>query len=97
MIKLNECELDYPSITRFKVWVGKVYMGEYTRTEVLNRFGEMWLDYGKEVNRPKNTSKINSKWGVIPKYRIIFMLHTQHFSNLLNIFTINQQLFVNKH
>ena len=23
MIKLNECELDYPSITRFKVWVGK--------------------------------------------------------------------------
>ena len=49
MIKLNECELDYPSITRFKVWVGKVYMGEYTRTEVLNRFGEMWLDYGKEV------------------------------------------------
>ena len=48
MIKLGECELDYPSITRFKVWVGKVYMGEYGRTEVLNRFGEMWLDYGKE-------------------------------------------------
>jgi hypothetical protein len=23
MIKLGECELDYPSITRFKVWVGK--------------------------------------------------------------------------
>ena len=48
MIRLNECELDYPTITRFKVWVGKVYMGEYGRTEVLNKFGEMWLDYGKE-------------------------------------------------
>ena len=23
MIRLNECELDYPSVTRFKVWVGK--------------------------------------------------------------------------
>ncbi len=23
MIKLNECELDYPVMTRFKVWVGK--------------------------------------------------------------------------
>ena len=48
MIKLGECELDYPSITRFKVWVGKVYMGEYGRTEVLNRFGEMWLDRAHE-------------------------------------------------
>ena len=33
MIKLGECELDYPSITRFKVWVGKVYMGEYGKGE----------------------------------------------------------------
>ena len=33
MIKLNECELDYPTITRFKVWVGKVYMGEYGKGE----------------------------------------------------------------
>ena len=64
MIKLNECELDYPSITRFKVWVGKknkhkpsvradginewVYMGEYGRGEILKEFGEMWLDRGKE-------------------------------------------------
>lgn len=23
MIRLGECELDYPSITRFKVWVGE--------------------------------------------------------------------------
>jgi hypothetical protein len=23
MIKLGECELDYPMMTRFKVWVGK--------------------------------------------------------------------------
>ena len=48
MIKLNECELDYPSITRFKVWVGKVYMGEYDKAEMVKRFGDMWLDYGKE-------------------------------------------------
>lgn len=49
MIKLEECELDYPSITMFKVWVGKVYMGEYTRTELLNKFGDKWLDRGVEV------------------------------------------------
>lgn len=48
MIKLNECELDYPAITRFKVWVGKVYMGEYTKGEMVKRFGERWLDYGHE-------------------------------------------------
>ena len=48
MIKLNECELDYPSITRFKVWVGKVYMGEYGRGEILKEFGDKWLDRGKE-------------------------------------------------
>ncbi len=48
MIRLNECELDYPAITRFKVWVGKGYMGEYTRTELLNKFGDKWLDYGVE-------------------------------------------------
>ena len=64
MIKLNECELDYPSMTRFKVWVGKknkhkpsvradginewVYMGEYGRAEVLNKFGEKWLDKAHE-------------------------------------------------
>ena len=73
MIKLNECELDYPSITRFKVWVGKrnkykpsirtdkactsvradginewVYMGEYGKAEVLNKFGEKWLDRAHE-------------------------------------------------
>ena len=38
MIKLGECELDYPSITRFKVWVGKVYMGEYGRTEMVREY-----------------------------------------------------------
>jgi len=64
MIKLNECELDYHAMTRFKVWVGKknkhkesmradginewVYMGEYTRTEVLREFGEKWLDKAHE-------------------------------------------------
>lgn len=37
MIKLNECELDYPSITRFKVWVGKGYMGEYGRGEMVKK------------------------------------------------------------
>lgn len=40
MIKLNECDLDYPSITRFKVWVGKVYMGEYDKGEMVRRFGD---------------------------------------------------------
>ena len=48
MIRLGECELDYPSITRFKVWVGKVYMGEYDKAEMVKRFGDRWLDYGKE-------------------------------------------------
>ena len=48
MIKLNECELDYPSITRFKVWVGKVYMGEYDKAEMVKKFGDRWLDKGKE-------------------------------------------------
>ena len=48
MIKLGECELDYPSITRFKVWVGKVYMGEWDRGEMVKRFGEMWLDRAHE-------------------------------------------------
>ena len=48
MIKLNECELDYPVITRFKVYYKKKYMGEYTRIEVLNKFGEKWLDYAHE-------------------------------------------------
>lgn len=49
MIKLNECELDYPSITRFKVWVGKVYMGEYDKGEMVNKFGDKWLDYTHEI------------------------------------------------
>ena len=49
MIKLGECELDYPTITRFKVWVGKRYMGEYDKGEMVKRFGDRWLDYGKEV------------------------------------------------
>lgn len=64
MIKLGECELDYPTITRFKVWVGKknkhkpsvradginewVYMGEYGKGEMVKRFGEKWLDKGHE-------------------------------------------------
>ena len=48
MIKLGECELDYPTITRFKVWVGKVYMGEYDKAEMVKKFGDRWLDYGKE-------------------------------------------------
>jgi hypothetical protein len=48
VIKLNECELDYPSITRFKVWVGKVYMGEYDKAEMVKRFGDKWLDMGIE-------------------------------------------------
>lgn len=48
MIKLGECELDYPMMTRFKVYYKKKYMGEYTRTELLNKFGEKWLDKGHE-------------------------------------------------
>lgn len=54
MIRLNECEslvqgTSYPSITRFKVWVGKVYMGEYDKGEMVKKFGDKWLDKGKEV------------------------------------------------
>jgi hypothetical protein len=48
MIKLNECELDYPTITRFKVYYKKKYMGEYERGEMVKRFGERWLDRGRE-------------------------------------------------
>jgi hypothetical protein len=48
MIKLNECELDYPTITRFKVYYKKKYMGEYERGEMVKRFGERWLDKGRE-------------------------------------------------
>jgi hypothetical protein len=48
MIKLGECELDYPSITRFKVWVGKVYMGEYDKGEMVRKFGDKWLDRAHE-------------------------------------------------
>jgi hypothetical protein len=48
VIKLNECDLDYPSITRFKVWVGKVYMGEYDKGEMVRKFGDKWLDYAHE-------------------------------------------------
>ena len=40
MIRLNECELDYPTITRLKVWVGKVYMGEYDKGEMVREFGD---------------------------------------------------------
>jgi hypothetical protein len=48
MIKLNECELDYPSITRFKVYYKKKYMGEYERGEMVRKFGERWLDRAHE-------------------------------------------------
>jgi hypothetical protein len=48
MIKLGECELDYPSITRFKVYYKKKYMGEYERGEMVKRFGERWLDRAHE-------------------------------------------------
>jgi hypothetical protein len=48
VIKLNECELDYPTITRFKVWVGKVYMGEYDKGEMMRKFGDKWLDMAIE-------------------------------------------------
>ena len=48
MIKLGECDLDYPTITRFKVWVGKVYMGEYDKGEMVKRFGDEWLDRAHE-------------------------------------------------
>ena len=48
MIKLNECDLDYPTMTRFKVWIGKVYMGEYDKGEMVKKFGDKWLDYGVE-------------------------------------------------
>ena len=64
MIKLGECELDYPMITRFKVWVGKrekykesmradginewVYMGEYGKGEMVRKFGDKWLDRAHE-------------------------------------------------
>ena len=46
MIKLNECELDYPVITRFKVYYKKKYMGEYEKGEMVKKFGEKWLDRG---------------------------------------------------
>jgi hypothetical protein len=48
MIKLNECELDYPTMTRFKVYYKKKYMGEYERGEMVKRFGERWLDKAHE-------------------------------------------------
>ena len=48
MIKLGECDLDYPTITRFKVWVGKVYMGEYGKGEMVRKFGDKWLDRAHE-------------------------------------------------
>lgn len=49
MIKLGECELDYPAMTRFKVYYKKKYMGEYDKAEMVKKFGEKWLDRGKEV------------------------------------------------
>jgi hypothetical protein len=48
VIKLGECELDYPTITRFKVWVGKVYMGKYDKGEMVRKFGDKWLDMAHE-------------------------------------------------
>jgi hypothetical protein len=48
MIKLGECELDYPSITRFKVYYKKKYMGEYDKGEMIKKFGDKWLDRGHE-------------------------------------------------
>jgi hypothetical protein len=48
VIKLNECELDYPMMTRFKVYYKKKYMGEYDKVEMVRRFGEKWLDYAHE-------------------------------------------------
>ena len=50
MIQLKECELEYPQITKFKVYKRKKkkYLGEYTRTELLEKFGDEWLDYGHE-------------------------------------------------
>jgi hypothetical protein len=40
--------LDYPVITRFKVYYKKKYMGEYERGEMVRRFGERWLDKAHE-------------------------------------------------
>jgi hypothetical protein len=48
MIKLNECELDYPVMTRFKVYYKKKYMGEYGKAEMVREFGERWLDKAHE-------------------------------------------------
>jgi hypothetical protein len=48
MIKLNECELDYPVMTRFKVYYKKKYMGEYGKAEMVKRFGDKWLDKAHE-------------------------------------------------
>jgi hypothetical protein len=48
MIKLNECELDYPIITRFKVYYKKKYMGEYDKGEMMRKFGKRWLDRAHE-------------------------------------------------
>jgi hypothetical protein len=48
MIKLNECELDYPVITRFKVYYKKKYMGEYDKGEMVKMFGDKWLDKAHE-------------------------------------------------
>ena len=53
MIRLNECEslvqgTSYPAMTRFKVWVGKVYMGEYDKGKMVKKFGDKWLDMAHE-------------------------------------------------
>lgn len=49
MIKLGECELDYPTITRFKVWwKGKVRDEGLTRQELVNKWGDKWLDKAHE-------------------------------------------------
>jgi hypothetical protein len=48
VIKLNECDLDYPTMTRFKVYYKKKYMGEYERGEMVRKFGERWLDRAHE-------------------------------------------------
>ncbi len=48
LIQVRECEWEYPTMTKFKVWVGKELKGEYSRSELMEKFKEYWLDYCHE-------------------------------------------------
>lgn len=48
MILLNECELDYPTITEFTVYYKKKLKGIFSKSEMLQKFGHKHLDYAHE-------------------------------------------------